>query len=343
MKSSDVMKYRSIWMGVAILWVMFGHMTYESKFAIVNLIHDAGYGGVDVFLLASGAGIYYSLKKNADYGEYMGRRFRRILPTYYIFLIVWVIIKKLTCGLNNMAIVGNIFCIQFFTGKEGCFNWYMSIIFLCYLIAPLLYKSFKKNVTLSASSFFTFIALLIISICFFNTGDLIMGISRIPVFFLGMMIGKACDEREDISVKKILFVTILMIAGFVFLYYVQGMEFWDAWNHGLLWYPFLLIAPGIAYLTSFIASFLETRARRKLNKSVEFPGFVSNINFFFVKIGEYSFEIYLWHVMLVELYRDYLIPVCDVPDRLAFWAIDYALTFVLAYTLKKIIQAMKRF
>ena len=63
-------KYRKFLMGFAALWILMTHewqiVTNETSFFFVteNFIKRIGFCGVDIFLLLSGMGLYYSLEKN---------------------------------------------------------------------------------------------------------------------------------------------------------------------------------------------------------------------------------------------------------------------------------------
>lgn len=63
-KYNILSKYRTELMGIAILWVMFFHLSIDINNRILNLIKTIGYGGVDIFLMISGLGLYYAYKKN---------------------------------------------------------------------------------------------------------------------------------------------------------------------------------------------------------------------------------------------------------------------------------------
>lgn len=61
MNLSKMIKYRSIWMALAIIWVMIFHTTLIIPNNYVRFIKGIGYGGVDIFIFAAGIGSYYSL------------------------------------------------------------------------------------------------------------------------------------------------------------------------------------------------------------------------------------------------------------------------------------------
>lgn len=62
-------RYRPELMGAAMLWVMLFH-AYEFHFGVplLDAVKALGFGGVDVFILLSGMGIYVSLSKTRGGG-----------------------------------------------------------------------------------------------------------------------------------------------------------------------------------------------------------------------------------------------------------------------------------
>ena len=54
MSFKDIIKYRNIWMGLAILWTIFYHAEIWPAGDFLTWIKTIGYGGVDIFLFASG-------------------------------------------------------------------------------------------------------------------------------------------------------------------------------------------------------------------------------------------------------------------------------------------------
>ena len=82
-KYNILSKYRTELMGIAILWVMFFHLSIDINNRILNLIKTIGYGGVDIFLMISGLGLYYAYKKNNNIKLFYKRRLLRLLPHIY--------------------------------------------------------------------------------------------------------------------------------------------------------------------------------------------------------------------------------------------------------------------
>lgn len=54
--------YRTQLMGVAMLWVVLFHATFSINNPLQG-VKAIGYGGVDIFLMLSGMGLYFSYKK----------------------------------------------------------------------------------------------------------------------------------------------------------------------------------------------------------------------------------------------------------------------------------------
>ena len=91
MHFKDFLRYRQSWLGVALIWIMFFHMPFD--FGLLQYPIAAGYGGVDICFFASGIGCFYSLSSNSDVLSFMKRRTQRLLPTYLIFIVFWLVFQ----------------------------------------------------------------------------------------------------------------------------------------------------------------------------------------------------------------------------------------------------------
>lgn len=84
-------KYRGAIMGIQILLIVFFHFTEDCKgynvrysgivYWFYNYVKSSG---VDIFLLVSGLGLYYSWKKRAELKSFYQRRFVKILIPYFL-------------------------------------------------------------------------------------------------------------------------------------------------------------------------------------------------------------------------------------------------------------------
>ena len=78
---NDISTYRAELMGWAIVWIMMLHFTFN-QIKPLGFIAQYGFAGVEIFMLVSGLGLYYSLEKNNKIIPYFKRcvhRFNFIL------------------------------------------------------------------------------------------------------------------------------------------------------------------------------------------------------------------------------------------------------------------------
>ena len=72
-------------MGVATLMIAWFHSNVNvPQGSLIWFTKWFGDMGVDMFLLASGMGVYMSLEKNSNFWGFMCRRLRRVLPVFLI-------------------------------------------------------------------------------------------------------------------------------------------------------------------------------------------------------------------------------------------------------------------
>lgn len=278
-KLEDLFQYRSVWMGIAILWVVFYHVRIVWQEPL-NTIRKVSYGGVDLFLFASGIGCYYSLSRDGDLLRFLKRRFLRIIPVYWFFLLFWCTVKMLTGGIPVSAIIGNFLCIQTFTYRGNDFNWYISAIWLLYFLAPF-FKEAADRMSSWVQCGLMLLVLLLFSIPFGESRALITTMTRIPLFFLGVYFGKLAKNGAVLTKSLFAGAMISLFLGLGLLFYFLEYHADKLWN-GLYWYPFLLIIPGMCLLISCICQAVRIRP---LQKGLAF-------------LGKYSFEIYLVHVLI---------------------------------------------
>ena len=106
---SVLSKYRSELMGAAMLWVMLFHAA-DLTFPIpgLDLFRAAGFGGVDIFILLSAMGLSLSLsRRDQEYGAFLVRRARRILPAYFVVMVPYTLFLILRGQAPLSALVWN--------------------------------------------------------------------------------------------------------------------------------------------------------------------------------------------------------------------------------------------
>lgn len=287
MTLKEVIKYRKIWMGFAILWVIFFHFGYKPPDPLAAL-QSSGYSGVDIFFFASGIGCYLSYSRDKNAAAFIKRRFIRIMPTYFVFIVIWCTYKVITDGMDFTTVLGNIFCVQDLTGKDGSFNWYFGAMWIFYLLTPY-FVAVADKIKKPAGCVLFCLLLVLFSFPFWNVKALIIIVTRLPVYFLGMYLAKRSQVSDDkISLKFMLIATVLSIismAAFIVCYFKLHDELW---NYGLWWYPFIITAPTICLYFSFISKQLEKKSvGQKILKAFSF-------------IGSYTFELFLVHMFVFK-------------------------------------------
>jgi len=216
-------KHRSAIMGFAILWVMLFHLRVSVDFIPFMIIKKIGYGGVDTFLFLSGFGLYYSCsKENFNKRKYYKNRFKRILPEFWLVLVVVFILQK---DFSYQSFYALICCAStlglWVWGVIPYVLWYISCILFFYAIYPQYYSLFKKYgiivpLLCIVGGFIIMVSYALFCIFFYNTenigGDAIYAYARIPIFFLGSIFGWLAKNDKTITLKATHKIFVLVIA-----------------------------------------------------------------------------------------------------------------------------------
>lgn len=322
MSLREISKYRDVWMAIAILWVVLFHCQFDIGNGVIKGIKYMGYGGVDIFLFASGIGCFCSLEKEGDSFNFIKRRVKRIIPTYWVFLVAWSIYSVILNGMSWNAVLGNFLCVRNFTGLNGAFNWYISGMWLMYFLAP-----FLKGVVDRINSGWKFVTvlsmLLLLTICFWESNTYIITISRIPIFFVGMQVGKMICENKVLSRKEMISLMIGTVVGTFLLCYcvLKKPDFLQ--RNACYWYPFILITPGLCLMISVMMELQKKYFGTFIEEKLSIP-------------GKYSFEIYLIHIWFYEILEKRLIANGIVENKISVWIITVLLLIPACFILRQI-------
>ncbi|MBQ3284718.1 MAG: acyltransferase [Ruminococcus sp.] len=294
MKLTLISKYRTHIMGFAILWIMWFHSPFYGKTEVFHFIHNIGFYGVDMFLLVSGLGLYFSMRKSKSIGEFYKKRLVRILPAYLIVSICWYAFFKTDLSFSDklLAILGVNYFRGTIHGRPEYFDWFLPTLMVLYLLTPLYDKLFQKA---GVKWKFTFLSMMIsplLCIIFYHTGQQVLYGStvRIAIFLVGYWIGWFLYEKREEGKGSWMVHLSLLFCGIALVYYIQTYiknptVFW-----GLNCYPALLAAPAIcAFLGALF--YLFDRYLKIVGKILLFPFYVC---------GRYSLEIYLFHQRILE-------------------------------------------
>ena len=101
-------------------------------------------------------------------------------------MLAWITVEALGEGIGIPAALANLFGVHGFTGIKPAFNWYVSGMWLTYLLTPWLVPAAEKADT-RPKAIAAVLALLVFSVAFWGDTELIIIVTRLPIFFVGML------------------------------------------------------------------------------------------------------------------------------------------------------------
>lgn len=218
----NIQKGKSIFMGFAILWVIAFHYSFLAGTPLYG-ISQKGNLGVDIFILLSSFGLCFSLKKNSSYKDFIKRRFKRIIPTWWLLITIMLIVNILLHRSHPQSLLQYICYYSgigwwtFYNVEYGIYyyEWYIPTLLMFYLFTPLLYKlNNKRIILLFAASIIA--ASLLRHYCI--AIRLSLSYERIPAFIYGIILYKMyCGEMNEKIYRKYLYISsIAGIAAFAY-------------------------------------------------------------------------------------------------------------------------------
>ena len=287
MRFQTIFKYRKNMMAAAIVMILLYHTKGAWPEIALKRIAGYFYGGVDLFFFASGIGCYFSYCRGRDAAAFFRRRCARILPVYVPFALCWIAVEALGAGISFSAALANLFGVHGFLDIAPSFNWYVSGMWLSYLLAPFL-APLAERCDNRVKAIGAVLALLLFSCAFWGDTQLIIILTRLPIFFVGMLFAAESQRREALTKAELMLLFALIPVGAAFLW--ESPKFFAdlVWSHGLAWYPMLLIAPGLCVAVAAVSEGLSHfAAGEAVNKALSF-------------LGGITFEIYLVHFWALE-------------------------------------------
>lgn len=214
-------KYRSELMGMAMIWVMLFHANdLDLGLAVLDNIRAAGFGGVDIFIALSAMGLVMSLsRRDQGYAAFLSRRAWRILPAYFLVMVPYTLFSIWQGNADWASLIWNSSLLNYWVHAKGSFNWYVSGIMLFYAITPFCFHKLreKKHKTLwtAVGAALGLLGCRILIDChYWNHLDVAY---RVPVFFLGLLMGFYVVEGRRLGRKDLLFWTGSVAAGALYL------------------------------------------------------------------------------------------------------------------------------
>ena len=220
MTYKDISDFRAKLMGVSIIWIVLFHLNmayslyeylpgYLSAFATAVL--DMGNIGVEIFLLCSGFGLCFSIRKDPSIKKFYVRRAKRLYPEY----LTGLVLVELISGFSPVFILLHVIPVQFFISYE-CLYWLIALIFLFYAVFPLIFKlltdgkgSLEKPRVICLIAVITVVTVIMHLRWEFYDYQLCMVFDRLIVFVIGIVLGIKYDpEKVFIGKSGILYMTL---------------------------------------------------------------------------------------------------------------------------------------
>lgn len=304
-------KERASLMGIAMIWIMLFHTFFliEPTNLLIAFIKK-GYYGVELFLFASGFGLFHSLSKTPSFFPFYKKRLLRILPVYLLiavpfFIYLWVSDGS---GFNNFLLRVSTLCIF----KKEIYFWFIFLIIICYLIAPFYFRIISrcKISIVIILPYFVF-GLLHVFVQIKPSLELVL--HRIPAFLLGMNIA-LCAFR-NIKIKPMILLLVLFVLSIGTIIYISILP------SSLLYivrFIHLIILPFISWGACFVFSNCK-----RLSSLLSF-------------VGTITLELYMIHEHIV-----YTITQNLFKNMILSAIVSIAVALVCAFTLHKFLKIIK--
>ena len=314
-----ISKHRTELMGAAIIGILFCHLRecleiHDVFVPSLISLFSRGICGVDIFMLLSGFGLYYSYRNNSNIHEFYKNRIFRLLPAYFIVAIpYWLIIDIFRAQKPFYEFLKDLLFISFFQKGTSIF-WFIPAIFIFSLIFPILW-SFLFGKCLSGidsigvkTCFLLTAAIAVDSLClnlipWYQNITIMAG--RFPAFIIGIYLGYKSYLKEEISIFMLLLIPGVKIL-LHFLYNIPALNnFLNLFNiHyldtvlGLLVFEILLI----------ILNFFD-------------PTIISKP---LILLGQITLEVYLLHMALLTLFENpanycWYVIICVITPTITGW------------------------
>ena len=195
MRFQTIFKHRRIMMAAAIIMVMLYHTKGAWPEIALKRAVAYIYFCVDIFFFCSGMGCFRSYIDRPDPVRFIGRRAARVLPVYLPFILMWIALQSLSTGISLPAALTNLFGVQGLVVVKPTFNWYISGMWVSYLLTPWLAPlAGRCDTPLKAMG--ATLGLVLLSVAFWGDTELIIILTRMPIFFVGMLFSAESRRRE---------------------------------------------------------------------------------------------------------------------------------------------------
>lgn len=218
------------------------------------------------------SGFIFGKANVCNWGKWLKKRFLRIYCPYLIILLAVVAIYSIggyTSGLSPKLVIGNLFLAEIFTGYIPGLSqfWFVSVIFICYLITPALQRLRRYKPYM----LYCFIAIFIFFHIYYHLVPIFISLYGIAYFIA------SADKRDKIVIFS------LSVATIVFLLMFGNVSLSDFEDHTA---PASLIKCSIGIIILYTSITVFSKLQLQANKIIKV-------------LSKYSYEAYLFHPILI--------------------------------------------
>ena len=314
----DISRYRGELMGAAMLFIMLFHVALSRSDAFFGL-RRVGNVGVDMFLFLSGVGLCRSWAKKPSLAHFFKRRYLRVYPTWLVMACLYYIPDYLRHGGHSASVpdlLGDIAVNWDFWLHDELTFWYIPAIMMLYTVAP-----FYMMLTQRCPVYRWLPALMVVWCVMVQwvapihqaVGHIEIFWSRVPIFFIGINMGRDVMERRALPASAMGLVLLAFASTFGTSVYLEQAL------HG----RFPLFAERMLYIPLTISGLVLL--------CLCFSHAPRRVLAFFRLVGGVSLEMYLIHVHFVMCYVE--------PYHLGYWPtflVTLAVTLPLAWLLHQV-------
>ena len=328
-------KHRTELFGVAAIMIMIFHCDVFVQLPVwFSTINAHLNSGVEIFLLLSGMGLYYSYSKNNDYRRFIKNRVERTLLPYLLIGLIFWIWRYIFVEFNIPDFLFNASGLSLIVKKTGnlltigkAAFWYVAFILGLYIVYPIIHNVFnnfgkkKKNINFASLVLFSVAFTIFIRIYASETYESAeTWLTRIPAFLTGCYLGEAIKEKRKFRFYD--YILMFVCIPLRVLIALIRPVFDD-----LILNRYLGIF--IAFFVCFAVAFvLELLRCNLINKILSF-------------FGKMSLELYLTHGML------YLVVLQYIPDmrttdafssglKALFYALVLVVSVIISFIFSKV-------
>ncbi|MGN0068573.1 MAG: acyltransferase family protein [Prevotella sp.] len=321
---ANISRFRGELMGAAMLFIILFHVGLDRGDPFFGL-RRCGNVGVDMFLFLSGVGLWFSWTKSPSLKRFFSRRYARIYPAWLIMASLYYIpdyIYGRGHSKNLIDLLGDILVNWDFWLHDELTFWYIPAIMMLYTFAPFYMMLIRKYPE------YRWLPLVMVIWCVMvqwvlpinrAVGHIEIFWSRVPVFFIGINMGKYVMEKRTISGSAIWLLMAIFLMTFGTSLYLEQVR------HG----RFPLFVERMLYIPFTLTAILL------LNRIFRRTPHV--FNRFCALVGAVSLEAYLIHIHFVLCYVE--------RQHLGYWPtfmLTVAITMPLAWLLHRLAEKIEK-